>query len=94
LEDRQIYNRSELALVPLQQVVDVDPSLNETADLPPGWRAWRLSKEGPWEKESSRTLEKTRERAARLLAEGDRHRVVLPPGHPSTTEMLREDRDR
>ena len=26
-------------LTPLQQLVDVDPSLDETADLPAGWRA-------------------------------------------------------
>src|SRR5260370_27394543 len=58
-DDQPLYNRSELVLTPLQQLVDVDPSLDETADLPAGWRASRLSKDAPWQKESSRMLEKT-----------------------------------
>ena len=94
LDDQQLYNRSELMLAPLQQLVDADRSLEETADLPAGWRAWRLSKDAPWQKESSRTLEKTRERAAQALAELDRRRITLPPDCPSTTELLREDRER
>jgi uncharacterized protein (DUF433 family) len=35
-----------------------------------------------------------RQKMARLLADMRDNSVVLPPGSPSTTELLREDRDR
>ncbi len=94
LDAAPLLARSELALASLQEIVAADPGLSELADLPRGWRAWRLSKEEPWQRESSLTLDKTRERMAQALAELDRHRVTLPPDSPSTTELLREDRDR
>jgi hypothetical protein len=38
-------------VVTLASIVDLDPSVASLADLPPGWRAWRRSKFGPWTKE-------------------------------------------
>jgi hypothetical protein len=35
-------------LVCLAEVVQVDPSVREVADLPPGWRAKRSHRGGPW----------------------------------------------
>jgi hypothetical protein len=80
--------------VPLQQVLDRDPTLSELAELPVCWRAWRLTADAPWERESSCTLERTRARSAEALAALQRGRITLPPGSPSATELLREDRDR
>lgn len=94
LDAQPLLRRDDLALVPLQRVLDGDPSLSELAELPAGWRAWRLTADGPWERESSRTLERTRARSAEALAALHRNRITLPPGSPTSTELLREDRDR
>jgi hypothetical protein len=32
-------------------IVARDPSLFQLADLPPGWHAWRETKEHPWQRE-------------------------------------------
>lgn len=37
--------------VSLGYVVDTDPRLYEIADLPPGWIAWRESRDGVWVRE-------------------------------------------
>lgn len=37
-------------LVKLEEVVKIDPSVLEIADLPPGWVAWRADRGGPWQK--------------------------------------------
>lgn len=37
-------------VVALGEVVDLDPSLKELADLPPGWCAWRESPDQPWQR--------------------------------------------
>ncbi len=94
LDGERVLEPSEIVLVPLGRVVDLDASVNELADLPAGWRAWRELREQAWEKESSKTKERTRARMAQLLAEMEKTRITLPPGTPSTVEMLREDRDR
>jgi hypothetical protein len=38
-------------IVCLVEMLKVDPSLIQVADLPPGWRAWRTSPSSPWIKE-------------------------------------------
>lgn len=38
-------------LVCLHHMVDMDPSVNELADLPLGWVAWRESVSDPWTRE-------------------------------------------
>jgi hypothetical protein len=39
------------AVVALETIVKLDPSVLEVADLPPGWRAWRRSESSPWTRE-------------------------------------------
>jgi hypothetical protein len=41
---------SNAAVVGLGEVVKLDASVLEVADLPPGWHAWRRSKSSPWER--------------------------------------------
>lgn len=38
-------------LVCLKDIVEIDPSINELADLAPGWKAWREDTSKPWQKE-------------------------------------------
>jgi hypothetical protein len=38
----------QAAVIALEEIVKLDPSVLEVADLPPGWRAWRVSKSSPW----------------------------------------------
>lgn len=37
--------------VHVEHVIERDPSVKEVADLPPGWRAWRVSEDKPWQRE-------------------------------------------
>jgi hypothetical protein len=37
-------------LVLLRNIVELDPTLKEVADLPLGWIAWRNSKEAKWKR--------------------------------------------
>lgn len=37
-------------VVALSEVVELDPSLKELADLPLGWHAWRKSSTDPWQR--------------------------------------------
>lgn len=39
------------AVVCFSHIVELDPSVLELANLPPGWHAWRQSKSSPWERE-------------------------------------------
>lgn len=93
-DDRQLFHGAELRLVPLKCLVELAPTLAELADLPIGWRAWRETENGPWERESLKTQDRTRAKTASLLEHLRRTSLTLPPGTPSTMEMLREDRER
>ena len=44
---------SDGKLVTLGDMVQIDPSLAEVADLPVGWIAWRDDVDAPWEREPS-----------------------------------------
>ena len=35
-------------VIAMQEVLDIDPTLREIADLPPGWTAWRDNVGGVW----------------------------------------------
>jgi hypothetical protein len=48
LEDADV---EQVAIIALGEIVKLDPSILEVADLPPGWRAWRGSKSAPWTRE-------------------------------------------
>ena len=91
---RQLFDGAEMRLVPLKCLVELDPSVSELANLPIGWRAWREAEDGPWERESVKTKDRTRAKTARLLEQLRQTSLPLPPGSPTTTEMLREDRER
>jgi hypothetical protein len=42
---------AQAAVVSLSEIVRLDPSVLEVADLPPGWHAWRRSRESPWQRD-------------------------------------------
>ena len=37
-------------LVALKEIVARDPSVLEVADIPPGWKAWRMKRGAPWQR--------------------------------------------
>lgn len=43
-------NEADAALVSLQSVAQIDPSVVELADLPLGWRAWRNESTAKWQR--------------------------------------------
>lgn len=43
-------------LVPLRTVAEIDPSINELADLPRGWTARRSAPGQPWQRSLSKEL--------------------------------------
>ncbi|MCA9237031.1 MAG: hypothetical protein KDA44_16270 [Planctomycetales bacterium] len=38
------------AVVSMQEIVALDPSVTAVADMPPGWHAWRESVGSPWQR--------------------------------------------
>jgi hypothetical protein len=48
--------KADVMLVGLAEVVARDPSVGSTADLPFGWRAWRLGADRPWMRTPSEAL--------------------------------------
>jgi hypothetical protein len=49
------FSMEDALLVSLENVVALDPSLSELADLPLGWRAVRKSPSDQWQREPSPT---------------------------------------
>ena len=43
-------SESDLVVVGLEEICDLDPSIKELADLPVGWEAWRSEKTAVWVK--------------------------------------------
>jgi len=43
-----LASMKEAAVVGLKRMVDIEPRLEELADLPLGWHAWRESKDASW----------------------------------------------
>jgi hypothetical protein len=41
---------SDAAVVGLGEIVDLDSSVLEVADIAPGWHAWRPSASSPWQR--------------------------------------------
>ncbi|MEK6703245.1 MAG: hypothetical protein AABZ53_13345 [Planctomycetota bacterium] len=54
LSDKPV-SMKDAALVALQTIVALDPSVMELADLPEGWRAWRSGPTSPWVRERHET---------------------------------------
>jgi hypothetical protein len=48
LEDARVEDAS---VVCLSEILRLDPSIRELADLPPGWHAWRRAVGVPWTRE-------------------------------------------
>ena len=46
-------------IIALHEAVELDPSVLQLADLPPGWHAWRDSIDSPWEREALDDAEQT-----------------------------------
>lgn len=44
-------NVDDGVVVCLAEMLRLDPSVREVADLPPGWHAWRAAKGEPWTRE-------------------------------------------
>src|SRR4051794_29943151 len=53
LDNLSAPQESDAMVVSFSQVVDLDPSLIQLADLPPGWRAWRESRDAQWTREQN-----------------------------------------
>ncbi len=41
---------SDAAVVALSEIVQLDDTVTELADLPVGWHAWRVSESSPWQR--------------------------------------------
>src|SRR5688572_25234578 len=48
---------SDARIIGLKEALTLDESLRELADLPPGWRATREHRGGPWHREPSQKKE-------------------------------------
>lgn len=42
--------REDPMVVALEEIVDLDPTIVELADLPMGWRAYRSGRNDPWKR--------------------------------------------
>ena len=49
----EVVQMEDALVVAMSEVVDADPTLNELADLPPGWKAHRRGLGHPWVREKS-----------------------------------------
>jgi hypothetical protein len=43
-------SESDLVIVGLEEICNLDPSIKDLADLPVGWEAWRSDKTAAWKK--------------------------------------------
>jgi hypothetical protein len=43
-------NEVDASVVSLSEIVALDASVNELADLPLGWQAWRDTRHSPWKR--------------------------------------------
>ncbi len=41
----------DAAIVAMSEIVNIDPSVLDVADMPPGWQAWRPSVDEDWVRE-------------------------------------------
>ena len=48
--DGQMFDSKEALVVLMRQVLDIHPELQEIADTPPGWTAYRAAVGQPWAK--------------------------------------------
>lgn len=43
-------NTADAMVVALREIVKLDPSVQQLADLPPGWHAWRRAPQESWQR--------------------------------------------
>ena len=43
-------DEEQAAVARLVEIVRLDPSVREVADMPPGWHAWREDRTSPWQR--------------------------------------------
>ena len=48
--DGNPVEEDDATVVALEEIVAMDPTVLEIADLPPGWVAWRETVNSPWER--------------------------------------------
>ncbi len=48
--DHLSVDDAQLVKVSLKQVLELEPSVCDLADLPRGWNAWRQNRDAPWER--------------------------------------------
>ena len=48
-------DENDVMVVGLGSIVELDRSVREVADIPPGWHAWRQSTTSPWRRASKRS---------------------------------------
>lgn len=41
-------SHDDFAIITLQQIVSIDPSINDVAHIEPGWKAYRASENDEW----------------------------------------------
>ncbi len=51
LELNREQDIKDAAVISLKEIIAIDSSILELADLPLGWHAWRKTKESPWTRE-------------------------------------------
>lgn len=51
LELNKDQNTKEAVAISLREIIAIDSSILELADLSLGWHAWRETKESPWKRE-------------------------------------------
>ena len=44
-------SESDAAVVGLKTILELDPSIEQLADLPYGWCAWRENQSAPWQRQ-------------------------------------------
>jgi hypothetical protein len=45
------FDVADAMIVGLREVYQIDPSIGQLADLPPGWQAWRSAADQPWQRQ-------------------------------------------
>jgi hypothetical protein len=50
LDGRDSPNEKDAVILCLKEVLELDPSVKELADLPLGWVAWRKRSSDPWQR--------------------------------------------
>ncbi|MFM0643576.1 hypothetical protein PQR14_04545 [Paraburkholderia bryophila] len=45
----------DAVVVSLKNILTIDGTIHELADLPIGWHAWRTAKDAPWSREKEET---------------------------------------